>query len=107
MLADDAVPSKKATHPKKIKPSSTADQSSPTADKYPENPPSPAAEGSSPTTDESPQKQPSPAAYAGLSPSRRKKKTKHVEYIAYEETPNGRDGKLAQAYRIHWRRKER
>ena len=43
-----------------------------------------------------PQKQPSPSAYAGLSPSRRKKKTKHI--IAYEETPNGRDGKLAQAF---------
>jgi hypothetical protein len=70
------------TPPKKIKPSSTADQSSPTADEYPENPPSPAAEESSPSTDESQQKQPSPATYAGQSSSRRNKKTKTVEYIS-------------------------
>jgi hypothetical protein len=55
-------------------PSPAADNSSAGDDKYPQKPPSPAAEESSPTTDEYPQKkQPSQAAYAGLSPSRRKK----------------------------------
>ena len=62
-------------------PSPAADNSSAGDDKYPQKPPSPAAEESSPTTDEYPQKkQPSQAAYAGVSSSRRKKKTKTVEY---------------------------